>query len=245
MNIIYVVGIGPGAYDKMTLEAVDIIKACDVIAGYTVYAKLLKAYFPDKIYIDTPMKKEEERCRLAFEVAQKGQRVALVCSGDAGVYGLSGLMLSLERDYPDCRVEIIAGVTSALSGAALIGAPLIHDFALISLSDLLTPWEKIEKRLRYAAASDFVIVLYNPSSKSRADYLKKACDIILSEQSDKIECAVVRNIAREGESSVFMNLGELREYKADMFCTVFIGNTMTKRIGKRIVTPRGYKGERL
>lgn len=244
MNTVYIVGIGPGEYKKMTIEAVDILKKCDIIVGYTVYIQLLMPYFPQKTYIDTPMKKEEERCRLAFQTAQKGHDVALVCSGDAGVYGLAGLMILLEKEYPGCRTEVVAGVSSMLSGAAVLGAPLINDFAVISLSDLLTPWEKIEKRLLYAAEADFVICIYNPSSKKRADYLQKACDIILNKRSETTECAVVRNIGRQGEESVCMTLKCLREYRADMFCTVFIGSSMTKRIGERLVTPRGYNIEK-
>ena len=144
---LYVIGMGPGREEKMTLEALQTLESCDTIVGYTVYVDLLKTRFPDKEYLTTPMRQETKRCRMAFEEAQKGKRVAMVCSGDAGVYGMSGLMLELGKEYPDCRVTVISGVTAALAGAALLGAPLMHDFAVISLSDLLTPWEKIEKRL--------------------------------------------------------------------------------------------------
>ena len=165
MNIIYVVGIGPGAYEKMTIEAADTLRDSDVIIGYTVYVDLVREHFPEKEFLTTPMRKEVDRCRMAFEEAEKGRKVAMICSGDAGVYGMAGLMLELGREYPDCEVRVIPGVTAATGGAAVLGAPLIHDFALISLSDLLTPWEKIEKRLRLAAEADFVICLYNPGSK--------------------------------------------------------------------------------
>jgi len=178
MNDLYVVGIGPGDPDQMTLQARRILESCDVIAGYTVYAELLRETFPDKEYLVTPMRQEAERCRMALAEASGGRRVAVVCSGDAGVYGMSGLILELAGEYPDCQVEIVPGVTAALSGGALLGAPLMHDFAVISLSDLLTPWEKIEKRLRLAAMADFAICIYNPSSRKRADYLARACTIL-------------------------------------------------------------------
>ena len=172
-NKIYVVGIGPGAYEQMTMRAAEALRRCDVIVGYTVYVELVKEHFANKRFLTTPMKKEIERCRLAFEEANKGYTVAMICSGDAGVYGMSGLMLEIGQEYPHVEVEVIPGVTAANGGAAVLGAPLIHDFAVISLSDLLTPWEKIEKRLLCASKADFVICLYNPSSKKRHDYLQK------------------------------------------------------------------------
>ena len=238
---LYVIGMGPGREEKMTLEALQALEACDTIVGYTVYVDLLKMRFPDKEYMTTPMRQETRRCRMAFEEAQKGKRVAMVCSGDAGVYGMSGLMLELGREYPDCQVTVISGVTAALAGAALLGAPLMHDFAVISLSDLLTPWEKIEKRLRAAAAADFVICLYNPSSKKRSDYLKRACHIIFEEAGQELVCGVVKSAGREGECAEVMYLSELEEYPADMFTTVFIGNSETRIIDGRMVTPRGYQ----
>lgn len=167
----------------------------------------------------------------------------MVCSGDAGVYGMSGLMLELGEEYPDCQVEVVAGVTAALAGGAVLGAPLMHDFAVISLSDLLTPWETIEKRLRYAAAADFAICIYNPSSKKRADYLKRACDILLEELEEDRICGLVCQIGREGEHSEVLTLKELRERQVDMFTTVFVGNSQTKRLQGRMVTPRGYRIE--
>ena len=241
MNQIYVVGIGPGKYEQMTIEAAQILEKVDVIVGYTVYVDLVKEHFPKKEFLTTPMRQEQDRCKLAFEEEMTGKVVTLVCSGDAGVYGLSGLMLEIGRDYPECNVEVIAGVTAAVSGAAVLGAPLIHDFALISLSDLMTPWEKIEKRLYCAATADFVMVLYNPSSKKRADYLQRACEIILSEQSEDTICAIVENIGREGERAKILTLKELKEEKVNMFTTVFIGNSQTRVVGNQMVTPRGYQ----
>ena len=240
-NLVYVVGMGPGNFDQMTFEARKALEQSDVIVGYTVYVDLLREHFPEKQFLTTPMRQEVERCRIAFEEAKEGQTVAMVCSGDAGVYGMSGLILELQEDYPDCEVEVVSGVTAALAGGAVLGAPLMHDFAVISLSDLLTPWEKIEKRLSCAAEADFSICIYNPSSKKRADYLKKACDIILEQTKEDRVCGIVSNIGREGQSARVLMLSELRDTQVDMFTTVFIGNSQTRKIGERMVTPRGYR----
>lgn len=241
MNKIYVIGIGPGAYEQMTGKAINAMKNSDVIIGYTVYVDLVKEYFSDKEFMTTPMKKEVDRCVLAFEEARKGKTVSMICSGDAGVYGMAGLMYEVGVDYPEVELEIIPGVTAATGGAAVLGAPLIHDFCLISLSDLLTPWEKIEARLLGASQADFVICLYNPSSIKRHDYLQKACDLMLRYKDPETVCGIVSNIAREGQAARVMTLKELRDAKVDMFTTVFIGNSQTKEIGGKMVTPRGYR----
>ncbi len=241
MSKLYVVGIGPGAYEKMTIEAARALKDSDVIIGYTVYVDLVKDHFPDKEFLTTPMKKEVDRCILAFEEAAKGKQVSMICSGDAGVYGMAGLMYEVGVNYPETELVILPGVTAATGGAAVLGAPLIHDFCLISLSDLLTPWEKIEARLLGASQADFVICLYNPSSKKRHDYLQKACDLMLRYKAPETVCGIVGNIGRDQESMQVMTLKELRETKVDMFTTVFVGNSQTKEIGGKMVTPRGYK----
>ena len=238
---LYVVGIGPGAYEKMTIEAAEALKNSDVIIGYTVYVDLVKEHFAGKEFLTTPMKKEVERCKMAFEEAMKGKTVSMICSGDAGVYGMAGLMYEVGMNYPEVELSVIAGVTAATGGAAVLGAPLIRDFCLISLSDLLTPWEKIETRLLDAAHGDFVICLYNPSSKKRHDYLQKACDLMLKYKSEETVCGIVGNIGRDGESEKVMTLKELRDTQVDMFTTVFIGNSQTKNINGKMVTPRGYK----
>ena len=243
MSTIFVVGIGPGAYEKMTIEAADALRNCDVIIGYTVYVDLVKEHFEGKEFLTTPMRKEVERCRLAFETAAEGKQVAMICSGDAGVYGMAGLMYELSEEWPDIEIKVIPGVTAATGGAAVLGAPLIHDFALISLSDLLTPWEKIEKRLLLASEADFVICLYNPGSHKRADYLEKACDLMLRYKAPETVCGIVSQIERDGETSRTMTLAELRNTKVDMFTTVFIGNSQTKEIRDHMVTPRGYRYE--
>ncbi|MDO4396167.1 MAG: precorrin-3B C(17)-methyltransferase [Clostridia bacterium] len=242
MNKIYVVGIGPGAYEKMTIEAAEALKKCDCIVGYDVYIDLVKDHFADKKFMSTPMRKEVDRCVMAFDEASKDQTVAMICSGDAGVYGMASLIYQVGADYPETEIEIIPGVTAAISGAAVLGAPLIHDFCLISLSDLLTPWELIEARLKAAAAGDFVVSLYNPSSIKRHDYLQKACDILMEYGKEpETVCGIVKMIGREGQECQTMTLTELRDTKVDMFTTVFIGNSSTMNMNGKMVTPRGYK----
>ena len=145
--------------------------------------------------------------------------------------------------YPDVEVETIPGVSAVLSGAAVLGAALMHDFAVISLSDWLTPWEKIEKRIAFAAQADFVMCFYNPSSHVRKDYLKKACEILLQYISPETVCGIVKNIGREGQEAIVLPLGELKDTPVDMFSTVFIGNSQTMKLGDKMVTPRGYKHE--
>ena len=243
MNKVYVIGMGPGAYEQMTVKAVRTLEKCDVIVGYTVYIELLKEYFPDKRYLTTSMRQEAARCRMAFEEAAKGAVTAMVCSGDAGIYGMAGLMYEIGEEYPEVAIEVIPGVTAALGGSAVLGAAVGHDVSLISLSDLLTPWELIEERLLCAAKADFVICLYNPSSHNRSDYLKKACEILLRYKRGETVCGYVRNIGREGEEAEILSLLQLREAQVDMFTTVFIGNSTTRRIGDKMVTQRGYRIE--
>lgn len=240
-NKIYVVGIGPGDYRQMTIEAAEVLRACDVIVGYKTYINLIKEHFAGKEFLETPMRGEVERCHMAFAKAQEGKRVAMISSGDAGIYGMSGLMYEIRQEYPGIKVEVIAGVTAASSGAALLGAPLIHDFTVISLSDLLTPWEVIENRLVKAAEGDFGIVLYNPSSHKRADYLERACDILAQRLPLDRVCGYVKNIGREQTQIHICTLQELRNSRVDMFTTVFVGNSQTKNIDGKMVTPRGYR----
>ena len=240
LNKLYVVGIGPGAADQMTLKAMRALESCDVIAGYGVYVELVKPLLPEKEYLVTPMRREVDRCRMAIECALSGKTTAMISSGDAGVYGMAGLIFEL-AEGKDVEIEVIPGVTAALSGGAVLGAPLTHDFAVISLSDALTPWEKIEKRLDCAAQADLCIAIYNPSSHRRPDYLKRACGILLRHISPETLCGIVRNIGREGEEYKVMTLGELTDTQVDMFTTVFIGNQETREIGGRMITPRGYK----
>ena len=225
----------------MTGIAMEALKNSDAIIGYTVYVDLVREHFAGKEMLTTPMRQEEKRCRMAFDEVMKGRNTAMICSGDAGVYGMSGLIYEISRDYPGIEIEIVSGVTAALSGGAVLGAPLMHDFAVISLSDLMTPWELIQKRLAAAASADMAICLYNPSSKKRKDYLNKACQIVMLYASPATVCGIVRQIGRDGEFFEVMTLQELSNYEADMFTTVFIGNSTTKVINGKMVTPRGYK----
>ena len=242
MNTLFVVGIGPGGPEFLTGEAREALSRAQVLCGYTVYVDLVAPLFPGKETYTSPMTKELERCRWALETAQAGRDVAFVCSGDAGVYGMAGLLLQLAPQFPAVEIRVVAGVTAALSGGAVLGAPLGHDFCVVSLSDLLTPWEVIENRLRCAARGDFCLCLYNPSSRKRAGYLQKACDILLEEgRSPQTVCGWVKNIGREGQESRVLSLSDLRGEQLDMFTTVFVGSSATQEVNGRMVTPRGYE----
>ena len=241
MNVLYVVGLGPGGSRWMTWEARAALEQAEVLCGYTVYLDLIRGECPDKEYFSTPMTQEIERCRAALERARSGRTTALVCSGDAGVYGMAGPVLELAPQFPEVEIQVVPGVTAALAGAAVLGAPLMHDFAVLSLSDLLTPWKVIRRRLELAAQGDFVLCLYNPSSRRRRDHLRMACDIVLAHRGPETVCGWVRNAGRAQEEHQVLTLGELREAQVDMFTTVFIGSAATRRIGDRMVTPRGYE----
>ena len=240
--IIYVVGIGPGNREMRTIQADTILRKAEVIAGYTVYADLVREDYPEAEFITTPMRRERERCELALMKAAEGKVTAMICSGDAGVYGMAGLVLQVREEmYPEVRVEIVPGVTAALSGAALLGAPIGHDFAVISLSDALTPWEQIEKRLLLCAEAGMAVCIYNPESRTRAGYLAKACGILLRVLPAETVCGIAENIGRTGESCRVMTLEQLAQENAGMFATVFIGSPSTEEIGGKMVTPRGYR----
>ena len=243
-NKIYVVGMGPGKEELMTETAIQVLETADAIVGYTVYVELLGERFSGKEFYTTPMRKETERCELCFTLAESGKKVALICSGDAGIYGLASLMYEVGKAYPDIEVEVIPGITAASSGAAVLGAPLNHDFCVISLSDLLTPWEVIERRLLAAAEGDFAIALYNPSSHKRKDYLKRACDILLRVIEEDRACGYVEKIGRDGQTAETCTLKELRETSVNMFTTVFIGNAGSEIINGKLVTKRGYQIEK-
>ena len=241
-KVVYVVGLGPGESFYMTQQAANTLESVDAICGYKVYLDLIRDEFPCEEYYATGMTQELDRCRWALEKARTGKRVALVCSGDAGVYGMASPLLELAPDYPDVAVDIVPGLTAALSGGAVLGAPLAHDFCVISLSDRLTPWEVIEKRLACAAMGDFCVALYNPSSKGRPDYLARAVRILLDHgKPSQTVCGLVRNIGREGQAHRILTLAELETAPVDMFTTVFIGNTATRQLGGKMVTPRGYR----
>ena len=236
-----VVGLGPGAGRDLTGRAQEALEQANLIIGYTAYIALIREAFPEKEMRSTGMRREVDRCREAVEAAVSGKDVAMVCSGDSGIYGMAGLVYEVAQEYPPIDIEVVPGITAACGGAAVLGAPLTHDFAVVSLSDLLTPWDLIEKRLRCAAEGDFVLCLYNPASHSRPDHLKRACAILLDAgKAPETVCGYVRNIGREGEASVLTTLEKLGEEPVDMFTTVFVGSSRTKVLSGKMVTPRGY-----
>ena len=249
MGILYVVGIGPGGYPDMSIRAIEAIKNSELIVGYTAYIKLLKeslskeAWISEKEFYDTGMTGETKRCQYAIDEAAKGRTVAVICTGDAGVYGMASPVLELLNDE-DVRVEVIPGITAACSGAAILGAPLSNDFCVVSLSDRLTPQDVIVKRLKGAASADFPIVLYNPASKGRPDALKKAVEVLKEcGLQEATVCGIAHSIGREGESVTITDLGRLCDNEVTMSDTVFIGNSLSYRKNDCIVTPRGYKIE--
>ncbi|NPV44641.1 MAG: precorrin-3B C(17)-methyltransferase [Firmicutes bacterium] len=239
---LYIVGLGPGDKGDMTSRAVKAIEGSDIIVGYTTYVNLIREMIQGKRVITTGMRRERERCEKAVFCADRGNRVCIVSSGDPGVYGMAGLVLEIiAKQNSKIEVEIIPGVTSATAGGALLGAPLMNDFAVISLSDLLTPWDVIQQRIRAAARSDFVIVLYNPMSKKRRKHIEKAREIILNCRKPETPVGIVKNIGREGETVIVTDLQHMLEYQIDMVTTVIIGNSSTFVKNDRMITPRGYE----
>ncbi len=239
---LYVVGLGPGEDSQITSKALTALENSHLIVGYKVYTDLIKHLISDKEILNTPMKKEVDRCKMAVEAAISGKNVAMVSSGDAGVYGMAGLIYEVMTEYctNEVEVEVIPGITAASSAAAILGAPLIMDFAVISLSDLLTPWEEIEERIRFAAKTGFVICIYNPSSAKRWNYLNRACEVVMESVDKETPCGFVQNIGRMGQRHKILKLEELANTQVDMFTTVIIGNKNTKIINGKLVTSRGY-----
>lgn len=238
--MLYAVGLGSGGKNTMTPRAIEVVQKCDIVVGYSVYIDLIKDDFKASIFYSTPMTKEVDRCKYAIDRALEGKNVAVVCSGDSGIYAMAGLLFELCEDK-DIEIEVVPGITAAISGAALLGAPLTNDFAVISLSDLLTPYDIIMKRIEACASADMNIVLYNPSSKKRFDYLKKACDIMLKYKEESTICGYVKNIERQGQQIKILSLKQLKNTNVDMFTTVFVGNSNTVNINGKMVTRRGYK----
>lgn len=238
--MIYVISLGPGGKDQMTPRALSALEKCDIIVGYKTYIDLIAPLFQGRKELRTsPMKSEVQRCEEVLALSREGHTVGLISSGDAGVYGMAGIMLETAGGRES--VEIVPGVTAACAAAAVLGAPLMHDFAVISLSDLLTPWDRIMKRLEAAAAADFVICLYNPMSRGRPDNLRMACEKLLELKDPDTPAGWVRNAGREGEEAHITTLGRLTDEKLDMFCTVIIGSSSTLSLGTCLVTPRGYR----
>lgn len=240
MGELNVIGIGPGSKDHMTIIAYNTLKESEVIVGYTGYVKLLPEEFSKAQIISTGMGSEEERCLTALEKANDGKRVSLICSGDSVVYGMAGLVYELSYKFPDVRINVIPGVTAAVSGSALIGAGVGNDFAVISLSNYLTTKEDTYKRIKACAEADMVMALYNPKSRLRPDCLREACDFLIDIIGKDRICAVAKNIGRDEESYSIVSLEELKNADVDMFSTVFIGSSKTENINGKFVTKRGY-----
>lgn len=242
MGKLYAVGFGPGGYEHMTAKAIDVIKHADIITGYTTYVEMLKEFFPDKEYVATPMMQEMERCRMAVELASEGKTVAMVSSGDSGIYGMAGILLEVANEkQADVDIETVPGVTAASAAASILGAPLMHDFTIISLSDLMTPFDLIMKRVDCAGQGDFIVCLYNPKSKKRTDYVEKAADILMKYRGADTPAGIVRHAGRAEESSCITTLGELKNASIDMFSIVIIGNSNTYVKNGKMITPRGYE----
>ena len=237
---IYAVGIGPGNMEDISIRAYNILKNVNVIAGYTTYVDLVKDEFPDKEFLVSGMKREIERCKEVLELAKEGENIALISSGDAGIYGMAGIMLEVAMGS-GIEVEVVPGITSTVAGAALVGAPLMHDQAIISLSDLLTDWEVIKKRVECASQGDFIISFYNPKSKVRVKQIVEAREIMLKYKLPTTPVALLRHIGRKEENYTLTTLENFLDYEIDMFTIVLVGNSNTFIKDGKMITPRGYE----
>ena len=239
--MIYVIGIGPGGKEYMTLEAIEAIKNSDVIVGYKTYINLIEDMIFDKEVVQNGMRKEIDRCKMAVEIAKEGKDVAVVSSGDSGIYGMAGLILELVvKEDEDIKVKVVPGVTASIAAASVLGAPIMHDFCHISLSDLLTPWEVIEKRLRLAAEADFVVCLYNPRSKGRSEHLARAFEIMGEFKDGSTPVGIVKDAGREGEEKYICTFDTMNFEIVDMTTMVIVGNKSTFIDKDMMITPRGY-----
>ncbi|MGE0014583.1 MAG: precorrin-3B C(17)-methyltransferase [Candidatus Methanomethylophilaceae archaeon] len=236
-----VIGFGPGSREDMTFRAARSIEEADVVTGYTTYVEILREYFPDKHFKATGMMREVDRCRSAIEDASSGKKVAMVSSGDSGIYGMAGIVYQLVDEMKaDVSVEVVPGVTAASAAASVLGAPLMHDMAIISLSDLMTPLDLIMKRLDCAGQADMIVCLYNPRSKTRKDYLSRAAEVLMKYRSPETPVGIVRNAGREGQEKTVTTLGNIDYEKVDMFSIVTVGNSQTYVSEGLMITPRGY-----
>lgn len=243
-GILFLVGIGPGDHRNMTARAIAVLRNCDAVVGYSRYVDLVKPFIEGKEVISSGMSREIERCSLAIAAACRGKNVALISSGDAGVYGMAGPALQIlhkKKLRNRIAIEVVPGVPAINAAAALLGAPLMNDYAVISLSDLLTPWEVIVKRLTHAAQSDMVICIYNPKSSKRSRQIKEAQALLLKYREKNAVVGIARNVGRKGESVTVTTLGRMLRFKIDMLTVLIIGNSSTTLCAGAMVTPRGYK----
>lgn len=227
----------------MTQKAIDAILEADIVTGYTTYIEMIKQYFPEKEYVATPMKKEIDRCKMAVSMAQEGKTVAMVSSGDSGIYGMAGILLQVanEMEADDVEIVTVPGVTAASAAASVLGAPLMHDFAVISLSNLMTPLDLIMKRVECAGMGDMIVCLYNPKSKKRTDFVEKAANLLMKYRDGNTPVGIVRNAGRQDESSMITTLEKVKDAPIDMFSIVIIGNSNTYVEKGKMITPRGYQ----
>ncbi|EAF1856826.1 precorrin-3B C(17)-methyltransferase [Listeria monocytogenes] len=239
--MIYVIGIGPGDKRLMTGEALQAIEDAEVIVGYVTYIKLIKELIKDKEVVKTGMRREIDRCQEAVDIALTGKKVAVVSSGDAGIYGMAGLVLELaEKSNPNLEVKVIPGITASIGAAAVLGAPIMHDFCHISLSDLMTPWEVIEKRLTHAAMADFVVCFYNPRSKGRANHLANAFQKMMEYKLGDTVVGIVKDVGRKEERKIITTMRDIDYELVDMTTMVIVGNKETYVKNGKMITPRGY-----
>ena len=239
--MIYVIGIGPGCRDLMTQEAISAMEDAEVIVDYKTYIKLVEDFIKDKEVVQNGMRKEVDRCQDAIDIAKTGKKVAVISSGDAGIYGMAGLILELiTKQELDIPVKVVPGVTASIGAAAVLGAPIMHDFCHISLSDLMTPWEVIEKRLRLAAEADFVICLYNPRSKGRSEHLANAFKIMGEFKDGSTPVGIVKDVGREDQEKFICTFDTMDFERVDMTTMVIIGNKSTYIHDDLMITPRGY-----
>lgn len=228
----------------MSRRAIDALSSAEIVVGYDTYIDLIRTLVEKKEVLSTGMMREAERCRMALELAAEGKRVAVVSSGDPGIYGMAGLILELAMQYqPEIRpnVQIIPGISAVSAAAGLLGAPLMHDFAVISLSDILTPWEVILKRVEMAAAADFVLVIYNPKSKKRVSQIEAVQHLVLKNRPAGTPVGIVREASRPGECVIISTLADFTNEEINMFSLVIIGNSQTFVQDGRMITPRGYR----
>ncbi|UTC74657.1 precorrin-3B C(17)-methyltransferase [Treponema sp. OMZ 792] len=238
MSKLFVVGIGPGGPEQMSVQAVEALKESEIIVGYSGYIEYVKPLIEGKEIFQTGMTGEIERCKYAVSKVKEGKTVSIISTGDAGLYGMAGPILELA---PDLNVEIVPGISAAFAAASRLGAPLMHDTALISLSDRLTDYEIIKKRLELAAEGDFVIALYNPKSKTRTRYIEEAVNIILKFRSPKTPAGIAKNACRNNEEVIVTELQKIDYEKIDMFTLIIIGNSNTYIQNGKMITPRGYE----
>ena len=239
-----VIGIGPGNDEYMTPQAREAILEADRVVGYLTYLDLIKELIADKETVGTAMMQEVDRCQQAIDLALEGHKVVVVSSGDPGIYGMAGLVMELANKVDADRrpeVEIIPGLSAVNVAASVLGAPLMHDFAVISLSDLMTPWELIKKRADLCAEGDMVIALYNPRSKKRVTHLDEVRELVLKHRDPKTPVGIVQKAGRKGQHIVISDLEHFTKEEVDMQTLVIIGNSQTYVENGRMITPRGYK----